>query len=117
MVNDCEFLIRDKVDKVNFYLFSYEEKDEKQVDKTHKALSIHPEIIENDKIILTLFDYDQINGTMFKYRNKDEDKEYVFGFDFQYYKSLQSNTKDKDENSGAYAFSTKYQESFKYSKL
>ena len=29
MVNDCEFLIRDKVDKVNFYLFTYEEKDDK----------------------------------------------------------------------------------------
>ena len=29
MVNDCEFLIRDKIDKVNFYLLTYEEKDDK----------------------------------------------------------------------------------------
>ena len=56
---------------------------------------------------------------MFKYRNKDEDKEYVFGFDFQYYKSFQHSKNSYDPNSGAYTFRPRdeYQESFKYSKL
>lgn len=57
--------------------------------------------IKNSKMNLTLFDQDETNGTLFRLVNKNENVEYVFAFDFQYYKPYQGDDKPA---SGAYIF-------------
>ena len=83
-MRDCEFIIRDTVEELEFYKFTYKENmDDSEVTHIDKRIvGIKEESIQNDKVVLTLYNYDEINGTMFRYHNKDEEEVYPFAFDF-----------------------------------